>query len=85
MIQTTNHYQRSLIRYCLQRHSIPILAYSATKKTCRAYGALAVEQLNDPDQQIRLVGLNYLKPASADVGVPFAAALLDDPTSTCSE
>lgn len=43
-----------------------------------ALAALAVEQLIDPDQQVRLLGLNHLKSANAEVGVPFAAALLDD-------
>jgi thiol-disulfide isomerase/thioredoxin len=40
--------------------------------------ALAAEQLKDPDQQVRLLGLNHLKPAPPSMGVPFAAALLDD-------
>jgi thiol-disulfide isomerase/thioredoxin len=40
--------------------------------------ALAAEQLKDPDQQVRLLGLNHLKQAAPAVGVPFAAALLDD-------
>lgn len=40
--------------------------------------ALAAEQLTDPDQQVRLLGLNHLKQAAPAVGVPFVAALLDD-------
>ncbi|MCL4786433.1 MAG: redoxin domain-containing protein [Verrucomicrobia bacterium] len=40
--------------------------------------ALAAEQLKDPDQQVRLLGLNHLKYAAPSVGVPFVAALLDD-------
>jgi thiol-disulfide isomerase/thioredoxin len=44
-----------------------------------ALAALAAEQLKDPDQQIRLLGLNYLKHAAPAVGVPFVAALLNDP------
>ena len=44
-----------------------------------ALAALAAEQLKDPDQQVRLLGLNYLKYAELSVGVPFVAALLDDP------
>ena len=43
-----------------------------------ALTALAAEQLKDPDQQVRLLGLNHLKQAAPAVGVPFAAALLDD-------
>jgi len=43
-----------------------------------ALTALAAEQLKDPDQQVRLLGLNYLKQAAPAVGVPFAAALLDE-------
>jgi thiol-disulfide isomerase/thioredoxin len=41
--------------------------------------ALAAEQLKDPDQQVRLLGLNHLKYAAPSVGIPFVAALLDDP------
>ncbi|MBI4327016.1 MAG: redoxin domain-containing protein [Chloroflexi bacterium] len=44
-----------------------------------ALAALAAEQLKDPDQQVRLLGLNHLKAATPSVGVPFVAALLDDP------
>ncbi len=44
-----------------------------------ALSALAAEQLKDPDQQVRLLGLNYLKAAAPSVGVPLVAALLDDP------
>lgn len=40
--------------------------------------ALAAEQLKDPDQQVRLLGLNHLKYAAPSVGIPFVAALLDD-------
>lgn len=43
-----------------------------------ALTALAAEQLKDPDPQIRLLGLNYLKHAAPELGVPFAVALLDD-------
>lgn len=43
-----------------------------------ALTALAAEQLKDPDQQVRLLGLNHLKHAEPSVGVPFVAALLDD-------
>ena len=43
-----------------------------------ALTALAAEQLRDPDQQVRLLGLNSLKHAAPAVGVPFVAALLDD-------
>jgi len=43
-----------------------------------ALTALAAEQLKDPDQQVRLLGLNRLKQAAPAVGVPFVAALLDD-------
>ena len=43
-----------------------------------ALTALAAEQLKDPDQQVRLLGLNHLKQAAPAVGVPFVAALLDD-------
>lgn len=41
--------------------------------------ALAAEQLKDPDQQVRLLGLNHLKYAAPSVGIPFVAALLNDP------
>jgi len=41
--------------------------------------ALAAEQLKDPDQQVRLLGLNHLKAAPPTVGIPFVAALLNDP------
>jgi len=44
-----------------------------------ALPALAAEQLKDPDQQVRLLGLNYFKAAAPSVGVPVVAALLDDP------
>jgi len=43
-----------------------------------ALAALAAEQLKDPDQRVRLLGLNYLKAAVPSVGVPIAAALLED-------
>ena len=43
-----------------------------------ALTALAAEQLNDPDQQVRLLGLNHFKQAAPAVGVPFVAAFLDD-------
>jgi len=41
--------------------------------------ALAAEQLKDPDQQVRLLGLNHLKTATPSAGIPVVAALLDDP------
>ena len=44
-----------------------------------ALSALAAEQLKDRDQQVRLLGLNYLKAAAPPVGVPIVAGLLDDP------
>ena len=44
-----------------------------------ALAALAAEQLKDPDQQVRLLGLNHLKTATPSIGNPFVAALLDDP------
>jgi thiol-disulfide isomerase/thioredoxin len=45
-----------------------------------ALPALAAEQLKDPDQQVRLLGLKHLRAAAApSVGVPIVAALLDDP------
>lgn len=40
--------------------------------------ALAAEQIKDPDQQIRLLGLKYLKHADRKVGIPFVGALLND-------
>ena len=43
-----------------------------------ALAALAAEQLKDPDQQVRLLGLNYLKHATPTLGVPVVAALLND-------
>src|SRR6266853_5772995 len=36
-----------------------------------ALAALAAEQLKDPDQQVRLLGLNHLKAATPSVGIPF--------------
>lgn len=44
-----------------------------------ALGALAAEQLKDPDQQIRLMGLNYIKFVPSSAGMPVVAALLNDP------
>jgi len=44
-----------------------------------ALSALAAEQLKDPDQQVRLLGLNHLRATVPSAGVPFVAALLDDP------
>lgn len=44
-----------------------------------ALAALAAEQLKDPDQQVRLLGLSHLKSAAPSEGIPFVAALLDDP------
>ncbi len=43
-----------------------------------ALAALAAEQLRDFDQQVRLLGLNYLKSASPAIGVPTVIPLLDD-------
>ena len=43
-----------------------------------ALAALAAEQLKDPDQKVRLLGLNYIKQVAPEVGVPIAAALLGD-------
>lgn len=43
-----------------------------------ALAALAAAQLNDFDQQVRLLGLNHLKSASAAIGVPTVLPLLDD-------
>jgi len=40
--------------------------------------ALAAAQLKDPDQQVRLLGLNYLRHAPPRVGVPVVATLLND-------
>jgi len=44
-----------------------------------AAAALAAEQLKDPDQQVRLLGLDHLKHVPPHVGIPFVAALLNDP------
>jgi len=44
-----------------------------------ALPALAAEQLGDPDPQIRLLGLHYLRPASSANGVPTVIPLLEDP------
>ena len=44
-----------------------------------ALAALAAEQLKDPDQQVRRLGLHYLKFADAKDGIPFVATLLDGP------
>ncbi|MCI0744005.1 MAG: TlpA family protein disulfide reductase [Verrucomicrobia subdivision 3 bacterium] len=43
-----------------------------------ALTALAAAQLHDPDPEIRLLGLNYLKSAPAKFGVPTVMSLLDD-------
>ena len=43
-----------------------------------ALAAMAAEQLRDFDQQVRLLGLNYLKSASPAIGVPTVIPLLDD-------
>ncbi len=43
-----------------------------------ALTALAAEQLKDPDQQVRLLGLNHFKQAAPAVAVPFVAAFLED-------
>ncbi len=46
-----------------------------------ALPALAAAQLRDPDPQVRLLGLNHLKRADANIGVPTILPLLeeDDP------
>lgn len=44
-----------------------------------ALPALAAEQLKDPDQQVRLLGLDYLRRTSPGIGVPIVVALLADP------
>jgi thiol-disulfide isomerase/thioredoxin len=44
-----------------------------------ALPALAAGQLRDFDQQVRVLGLNYLKYASPAIGVPTVIPLLDDP------
>ncbi len=43
-----------------------------------ALTALAAEQLRDGDQQVRLLGLNHLKSAHPNLGVPTVIPLLDD-------
>lgn len=43
-----------------------------------ALAALAADQLADPDEQIRLLGLHYLKQVPPATGVPVAAGLLKD-------
>jgi thiol-disulfide isomerase/thioredoxin len=43
-----------------------------------ALAPLAAAQLRDPDPQIRLLGLNYLKGAPAAFGVPTLISLLND-------
>jgi thiol-disulfide isomerase/thioredoxin len=43
-----------------------------------ALAALAAEQLQDFDQQVRVLGLNQLKHVSPTVGVPTVIQLLDD-------
>jgi thiol-disulfide isomerase/thioredoxin len=40
---------------------------------------LALEQVRDPDQRVRLLGLNQLRSAPPEVGIHAVAALLDDP------
>ena len=40
--------------------------------------ALAAAQLRDPDPQVRLLGLDYLKHAAAAAGVPVVVPLIDD-------
>ena len=44
-----------------------------------AAAALAAAQLSDPDPQVRLLGLNALKPMAAGIAVPTLIPLLDDP------
>lgn len=44
-----------------------------------ALPALSVAQLRDPDPELRMLGLNYLKYAPAELGVAQVALLLDDP------
>ena len=43
-----------------------------------ALPSLAAAQLQDCDPEIRLLGLNYLKPAGASIGIPTVASLLDE-------
>ncbi len=42
-----------------------------------ALPSLAAAQLQNPDPQVRLLGLNYLKRAKANIGVPTIVPLLD--------
>ena len=44
-----------------------------------ALPALSVAQLRDPDPELRMLGLNYLKHAPPELGVAQVALLLDDP------
>ena len=44
-----------------------------------ALPALAAEQLKDLDLQVRLLGLDHLKPVAPAIGVPTVIPLLDDP------
>jgi len=44
-----------------------------------ALPAMSVAQLRDPDPELRLLGLNYLKYAAPGLGVAQIAPLLDDP------
>jgi len=43
-----------------------------------ALPSLAAAQLQDPDPQVRLLGLNYLKRVNANIGVPTIIPLLDE-------
>ncbi len=40
---------------------------------------MAAQQLKDADEQVRLLGLNYLRGVPATIGVPIVAPLLNDP------
>jgi thiol-disulfide isomerase/thioredoxin len=43
-----------------------------------ALASVAAAQLRDPDPQMRLLGLNHLKPVNANIGVPLVIPLLDE-------
>ena len=43
-----------------------------------ALASVAAAQFRDPDPQVRLLGLNYLKGANANIGVPAVIPLLDE-------
>ena len=44
-----------------------------------ALTALAAAQLNDADPSVRLLGVNHLRTAPANIGLPLASGMLDDP------